>query len=103
MTLLRPKVGQWYHDDEQNLTFEIVAIDHKYIEVQYQDGEIEEYDLESWRELYLTPVEAADDWRNPLGLSSEDLHSDDDIIHPDDPSNPLSLMEPDVEIDFDDY
>lgn len=103
MTTLKPQVGQWYHDEEQNITFEVVAIDHKYIEIQHEDGDIEEYDLDSWRELYLQRVEAPEDWRNSLGLSNEDMMSDDDVYRPSNMSDTLAGIEPDVEIDLDDY
>jgi len=100
MSTLPPKVGKWYHDEEQDLNFKVVAIDHDFIEVQHEDGDIEEYDLESWRELYLRQVEAPEDWRHSLGLSYEDMHSDDDVLHPDDLSNSIDQLEPDIEIDL---
>lgn len=102
MSNLQPKVGKWYHDEEQDINFKVVAIDHSYIEVQHEDGDIEEYDPESWRELYLSRVEAPEDWRNSLGLSYEDMHSDDDVIHPEDLGNSLDAIEPDIEIDISD-
>lgn len=103
MTTLLPKVGQWYRDTEQGVVFEIVAIDHDFIEVQHEDGDIEEYDADAWQELVLQKVDAPDDWRNGLGLSQEDRQMDDDVVRPDSWNSSLEGIEPDVEIDLDDY
>lgn len=103
MSRLKPVVGQWYRDEEQGLVFEIVAIDSGFIEVQHEDGDIEEYDLDAWRELVLRQVDAPEDWRNGLGLSDEDRMMDDDVVRPDNWSGSLDGIEPDVEIDLDDY
>ncbi|HSG61920.1 MAG TPA: DUF6763 family protein [Pseudomonadales bacterium] len=103
MSRLKPVVGQWYRDEEQGVVFEIVAIDHDFIEVQHEDGDIEEYDLDGWRELVLCAVDAPEDWRNGLGLSDEDRMMDDDVVRPDSFSESIDGIEPDVEIDLDDY
>lgn len=103
MTRLRPQVGQWYRDTEQGIIFEIVAIDHDFIEVQHENGDIEEYDSDTWQELLIKAVDAPEDWRNGLELASEDRAMDDDIVRPDNWSDSLEGIEPDVEIDLDDY
>ena len=58
MARIRPSVGSWYQDTELGSIFEVVAFDEEEetVEIQHLDGEVEEYDLDSWRELALTPV-----------------------------------------------
>ena len=49
-TVADPIIGSWYKDLENNLKFKVVAIDEKddTIDVQYINGDIGEYDSESW-------------------------------------------------------
>jgi len=48
IALSNPEIGLWYRDI-QNRLFEVVAIeDDDLIEVQYYDGDVSEYDRESW-------------------------------------------------------
>ena len=103
MSKLKPTVGQWYRDDERGSIFEIVAIDHDFIEVQHEDGDIEEYDADSWSDLILHAVDAPEDWRNGIGLTGEDRRMDDDIVQPDNWSSSVDGIEPEIEIDLDDY
>ena len=46
--LCNPEIGMWYRDI-QNRLFEVVALENEdAIEVQYYDGDVTEYDRESW-------------------------------------------------------
>ena len=48
IALCNPEIGLWYRDI-QNRLFEVIALDSEdAIEVQYYDGDITEYDRESW-------------------------------------------------------
>ena len=48
IALCDPEIGLWYRDI-QNRLFEVIAVeDDDAIEVQYYDGDITEYDRESW-------------------------------------------------------
>ena len=48
IALCNPEVGLWYRDIDNRL-FEVVALDSDdAIEVQYYDGDVTEYDRESW-------------------------------------------------------
>ena len=53
MASLNALIGCWYKDLETGQQFEVVATDEGLdtIEVQLIDGEICEYDLDSWRQL----------------------------------------------------
>jgi len=48
IVLCNPEIGLWYRDI-QNRLFEVVALESEdAIEVQYYDGDVAEYDRESW-------------------------------------------------------
>jgi len=48
IALCNPEIGLWYRDI-QNRLFEVVAIESEdAIEVQYYDGDVTEFDRESW-------------------------------------------------------
>ena len=91
-----PRVGKWYKDVIAGSVFEVVAVDDKQrtIETQLLDGELAEYDMESWDELSAVEVEEPEDWRSPFSLSSEDAHFDDETLYPDDFADPLDRFEP---------
>ncbi|MBE9540153.1 MAG: hypothetical protein IMF06_13795 [Proteobacteria bacterium] len=96
MKMLRPEVGKWYKDMQVSALFEVVAWDIQAhtIETQHLDGEIAEYDLDTWREMLLESVEAPEDWRTAFELDDEDLIDPDLPYHPEDWRNPLSFIEP---------
>jgi len=50
MLLNSPVIGQWY-TDSQHSYFEVVAVDHDDIDIQYIDGAVEELDMETWTQL----------------------------------------------------
>ena len=56
IALCNPEIGLWYRDIENRL-FEVVALESEdAIEVQYFDGDITEYDRESWDLLCVNVV-----------------------------------------------
>jgi len=72
--LSNPEIGLWYRDIDNRL-FEVVAIDSDdAIEVQYYDGDVTEYDRESWDLLCVNTV-------SEPGVGDLDL--DDDILDED--------------------
>ena len=93
-----PSVGNWYRDSQQGAIFEIVAIDDmgQTIETQLIDGEVSEYDIESWGQLELQTIEEPEDWRNAYELSQEDSLNPDDTIVPENWSNPINTIESDI-------
>lgn len=105
MKLLSPAVGGWYKDLQTNTLFEVVAWDPaaQLIEIQYLDGEVTEYDLDTWRELTLLEAEAPEDWRTPFELADEDGLDPDLPFHPEDWSNPLNSIEPDIMYGVEDF
>jgi Family of unknown function (DUF6763) len=59
-----PVVGQWYENIDENENFRVLSVDEdaELIEIEYLDGDIEEIDLESWRELDLDKIEEPEGW-----------------------------------------
>ena len=56
IAICNPEIGSWYRDIENGL-FEVVALDDDdAIEVQYADGNVAEYDRESWDMLCVNIV-----------------------------------------------
>ena len=90
-----PIIGDWYKDDLDQL-FEIVAIDDAAatIEVQFSDGEIAEYDMETWDNLDAVPTAPPEDWSAPFDdLEKRDIGDGDIPFHPEDWSGPLDDLE----------
>ncbi len=105
MKLLGPNVGTWYKDLQTGASFEVVAWDPETltVETQHIDGEVSEYDIDSWRELLLVNIEEPEDWRNPFELDSEDGVDPDLPYHPEDWSGPLNGIEPEFMNGVEDY
>ena len=99
----KPNVGNWYQDAETGSIFEVVAFDEEdgNIEVQHLDGQIEEFDLEAWREMRVGGIAQPEDWRSGFELSSEDALDPDETLRPDDWGASIDQIEPDG-IDIDD-
>jgi len=70
-----PVQGQWYEDLEENEIFRVLSVDpdEEIIEVQYENGDIEEIDLDTWHELDLERAEEPEGW-----ASDEDDDEDED-------------------------
>ena len=92
----KPKVDDWYEDAEDGRSFRIVAIDDDdgTIEVQYFDGDVEEFDTDSWYQMDLTRVAEPEDWSGPF----DDLEEDDKgetyrAMRPEDWNGPADEMD----------
>lgn len=96
------QIGTWYSDLQNDMQFEVVALDKisQTIEVQLLDGEICEYDFDAWQDMLVLPIDAPEDWRHVYELGAEDG------IDPDLPYrgqyNPLDLIEPSITYGIDD-
>lgn len=83
-TITDPVIERWYKDIENNLVFKVVAINESddSINVQYVNGDIGEYDKESWYNSTFDYIEAPEDWSAPYGqLDPDDLGYSDMDIH----------------------
>jgi hypothetical protein len=70
-----PVQGQWYEDLEENEIFRVLSVDpdEEIIEIQYENGDIEEIDLDTWHELDLERAEEPEGW-----ASDEEDDEDED-------------------------
>ncbi len=100
MNQLSPHVGAWYTDVQLGAVFEVVALDEEdqTVETQYLDGEIGEFDFESWSDLILEPSSGPEDWRRPFEIGDE-LDSDSASLGID-WSNAINQIEAEISIDF---
>jgi hypothetical protein len=59
-----PVQGKWYEDLEENEIFKVLSVDpdQELVEVQYENGDIEEIDLDTWHELDLEQAEEPEGW-----------------------------------------
>ena len=59
-----PVPGQWYENLEEEEQFRVLTMDEdsELIEIEYLDGDIEELDLEAWREMDLERIEEPEGW-----------------------------------------
>ena len=94
----RPIVGRWFKEIQQGQIFEVVAIDEqeRTIETQMIDGELAEYDMESWCLLELEQVHEPENWCSAYELNQEDRADPDAPFHPIDWAHPLNAIEPDT-------
>ncbi len=100
-----PAVGTWYQDAEEDVLFEVVAVDEESttIEVQFESGEVGEFDFETWKQMVVLRAQPPEDWRSSYELSDEDNLDADDVYIPDSWDDPLSAIESDNLNSGDDY
>ncbi|MBI2381076.1 MAG: hypothetical protein HYV16_10005 [Gammaproteobacteria bacterium] len=75
MSRVLPQVGAWFKNVVEDQTFEVVAFDEdeEQIGIQFETGEIEELDLDTWHEMAITEIAAPEDWDGAF----EDTEMDD--------------------------
>lgn len=103
MASFYPRIGSWYKDQDNGQCFEIVAIDEKQktVEVQFFDGEISEFDIESWGSLNIHETAAPEQAFTGIdGIShyGDEAPLDSTFML----GNPIELIEPDNFSGFDD-
>ncbi|TAK53654.1 MAG: hypothetical protein EPO25_09800 [Gammaproteobacteria bacterium] len=59
-----PVPGKWYENLEDGEVFQVLSVDEdsELIELQYEDGDVEEVDHETWQELDLNLTEEPEGW-----------------------------------------
>jgi hypothetical protein len=72
-----PVPGQWYENLEEEESFRVLSVDEdsELLEIEYLDGDIEEIDLETWREMDLERIEEPEGWSES---DDEDTDEEDD-------------------------
>jgi hypothetical protein len=86
-----PVQGKWYQDLEENEIFQVLSVDpdEELVELQYENGDIEEIDLDTWHELDLEHAQepegwASDDEEDEEEEDEEELDDEDDDWDEDD-------------------
>jgi hypothetical protein len=78
-----PVQGQWFEDLEENEVFRVLSVDpdEEIIEVQYENGDIEEMDLDTWHELDLERASEPEGWASDDDddKMKEDEEEEDDV------------------------
>ena len=75
-----PVQGQWYEDLEENEVFRVLSVDpdEEIIEVQYENGDIEEMDLDTWHELDLERASEPEGWASDDDDDKEEKEEEED-------------------------
>jgi predicted dehydrogenase len=75
-----PVQGKWYEDLEENEVFKVLSVDpdQELVEVQYENGDIEEIDLDTWHELDLELSQEPEGWANDDEEEEEEEEEDED-------------------------
>jgi hypothetical protein len=87
-------IGSWYQA-VGGQTFEVVAIDEGCIEIQYFEGEVEEIEADSWREMPLALIEPPEDWSGAYdNIENDDLGYSDLGVRPENGVDAVAIVEP---------
>ena len=72
--LKTPIIGSWHKELYGDQSFEIIAIDESggNIEIQYLDGNLAEFDFDSWSQLELSPAAPPEDASAGYEMMRED-------------------------------
>ena len=99
-----PVQGQWYEDLEENEIFRVLSVDpdEEIIEVQYENGDIEEIDLDTWHELDLERAEEPEGWASDDDDEDEEEEDDEDDWDEDEDDDDWDDDDEDLD-DDDDY
>jgi hypothetical protein len=96
-----PVPGQWYENLEEEESFHVLSVDpdQELVEIQYENGDTEEIDLDSWHELDLEKAEKPEGWVADDKEAVEDKDLEDDW---DEDEDDLDEDDEDYDDDFDD-
>jgi uncharacterized protein DUF6763 len=84
-TIGAPEIGQWYARTDQDALFQVVGRDDdtRTIEIQYFDGDVDEFDAEVWGTLPLERTEPPEDCTGPMdGERTDDVDQDEANVPP---------------------
>jgi hypothetical protein len=90
-----PVEGEWYRDNIGRI-MQVVAYDEDSdaIEVQLFEGEVTEFDLDSWNQLEMELIEPPEDWSGPFDdLVPDDMGNTEKPMHPTDWNGPADEMD----------
>lgn len=95
-----PIMGNWYSHLDKGQRFCVVAVDEigKTVEVQDFDGNIDEFDLDTWYQMDIALCEAPENWSGPLDINNvDDLGTEITDTSPSDWKAPLDEFESKVD------
>jgi len=75
-----PVQGKWYEDLEENEVFKVLSVDpdQELVEVQYENGDIEEIDLDTWHELDLEQAQEPEGWASDQEAEEEEEEEEEE-------------------------
>ncbi len=75
-----PAAGQWYRNLEEEESFRVLSVDEdsELVEIEYEDGDIEEIDIEAWHEIDLEKTTAPEGWSESAKEEDEDDDEEED-------------------------
>lgn len=75
-----PVQGKWYEDLEENEVFKVLSVDpdQELVEVQYENGDIEEIDLDTWHELDLELSQEPEGWASDDEKAEEEEEEEEE-------------------------
>ena len=75
-----PVQGQWYEDLEENEIFKVLSVDpdQELVEIQYENGDIEEIDLDTWNELDLEHAQEPEGWASEKDDEEEEEEEEEE-------------------------
>jgi len=81
-----PVKGQWFEDLEENEIFLVLSVDpdQELVEIQYENGDIEEIDLDTWHELDLERTTEPEGWATDEAGDEEEEDDEEDLDDEDD-------------------
>jgi predicted dehydrogenase len=99
-----PVQGQWFEDLEENEIFRVLSVDpdEEIIEIQYENGDIEEIDLDTWHELDLERAEEPEGWASDEEDDEEEEEEDEEDWDEDEDDDDWD-DDDDEDLDDDDY
>lgn len=79
----RAVIGEWYLSHETDEQFEVVALDDVSgtIDVQYFDGSIGEFDLDTWDEMDVNSCAAPEDASGAYEMEFDQIDDTDESAH----------------------
>lgn len=106
-----PIKGQWFEDLEENEIFLVLSVDPdaELVEIQYENGDIEEIDLDTWHELDLERAQQPEGWPSADDKEAEsedepeeEEDEDDDWDEDDDDDDDWDDDDDDMDDDYSD-
>ena len=99
-----PVAGQWFEDLEEEELFLVLAVDpdEELVKIQYENGDIEEIDLDTWHVLDLEKTTQPDGWSGSE-VDEDDEDDFDDEDEDEDEDDDWDDDEDDLDDDDDEY